>query len=87
MANPFNMLNPQNPYNFNSMANFRNIYQSMVNSRNPIELFSNMAKNNPQLQPIMQALNSGANPQQIFNSMCQQRGINPQDFLRSLQGF
>lgn len=86
MNNPFNVMNPTNPYNANNMAGFRNIYQMMMQSPNPMQLFANMAQRNPQLQPIMQMLRSGGNPQQIFNSMCQQRGINPQEFLKNIMG-
>ena len=84
MSNPFNTLNPANPYNSNNMAGIRNIYQTMMNSRNPMQMFQQMARNNPNLQPIVNMLNGGANPQQIFNSLCQQRGINPQEFLKQL---
>ena len=86
MGNPFNSLNPTNPMNANNMAGIRNAYQILSSSRNPMQAFQQMAQNNPQLQPIMQMLRNGANPQQIFMNMCQQRGINPQEFLRSITG-
>lgn len=86
MSNPFNVLNPSNPYNTNNMAGMRSIYQSLMNSKNPMQMFQQMARGNPQLQPIMQMLNQGANPQQIFMSMCQQRGINADEFIKNLTG-
>lgn len=86
MSNPFNVLNPSNPYNSNNMAGMRNIYQSLMSSKNPMQMFQQMARGNPQLQPIMQMLNRGANPQQIFMSMCQQRGINADEFIKNLTG-
>lgn len=86
MPNPFNALNPGNPMNANKMGNLRNMYQSLVNSRNPMALFQQMAYRNPSLQPIAQALGNGANPQQIFNNLCSQRGIDPQEFLRQITG-
>lgn len=86
MSNPFNILNPTNAMNANNMAQFKNAYQMLKNSPNPIAMFKQMAMNNPKLQPIVNMLNSGANPQQIFNSMCQQRGINPQEFLKGIMG-
>jgi len=79
MSNPFNALNP-------SIAPIQNAYQMLVNSPNPMAMFRQMAANNPRLQPIVNMLNQGANPQQIFNSMCQQRGINPQEFLKNITG-
>lgn len=85
MANPFNALNPANPYNSNNMAGIRNIYQMMQNG-NPMQVFQQMAQSNPQLQPILNMLRNGGNPQQIFMNMCQQRGINPQQFINSITG-
>lgn len=80
MANPLNQLNPINqPSN-----NLKDLYQIFVNSQNPIQMFSNMARQNPQLQPIIQALQNGEKPEQIFNNLCQQRGIDPQEFLKNL---
>lgn len=56
----------------------------MMNASNPMQLFSQLAMQNPRLQPILNALNGGANPQQLFYSMCQQRGVDPQAFLKSI---
>lgn len=85
MSNPFNALNPNNPYNNNNMAGIRNIYQ-MMQSGNPMQVFQSLAQQNPQLQPVANMIRNGGNPQQIFFSMCQQRGINPQQFLSSITG-
>lgn len=78
MANPFNMNNSNNM--------FKNIYQAMSQSQNPYEMFMRLAGNNPQMQPIVNAMRNGMNPQQIFNNMCQQRGINPNEFIKSITG-
>lgn len=83
MGNPFNSMNPMNAMN---MGSIQNAYQMLMHSSNPIQLFQNMAQQNPQLQPIVNMLRNGGNPQQIFMSMCQQRGINPQQFINSLTG-
>lgn len=83
--NPFADLNPNNPlrgYDFNAL---RGMLQSMRGG-NPMQALSQMAMGNPQLQPIMQALQGGANPQQLFVSLCRKRGINPQEFMRQLTG-
>lgn len=86
MSNPFNTLNPANPYNSNAMAGIRNLYQMIMNSGNPMQTFQQLASNNPNMQPILNMLRQGGNPQQIFNSLCQQRGINPSEFLKSITG-
>lgn len=76
MPNPF--------YTQSQFNSYKNIYNTLVNSKNPIQLFNTMAKNNPQLKPILDMLNKGISPQSIFNSMCEQRGINPQEFLKTI---
>ena len=86
MSNPFNAINPANPMNTNNMASIRNAYQMLMNAQNPMQLFQQMAASNPQLQPIVNMLRGGMNPQQIFMNMCQQRGINPQEFLKNITG-
>ena len=83
MSNPFNAINPINNINIGAI---QNMYQMLMNSANPMQMFQNMAQSNPQLQPIANMLRNGGNPQQIFNSLCQQRGINPQQFLTSITG-
>jgi len=87
MPNPFyqNQYRSVNP-NPNNMNNYRSIYQALMNSKNPVQLFNTMAQSNPQLKPIANMLNQGMNPQSIFTSMCEQRGINPNEFLKQLQG-
>lgn len=86
MSNPFNAINPANPYNANAMSGMRGAYQLLTQSRNPMQTFQQLAQQNPALQPILTMLNQGANPQQLFMSLCQQRGINPQEFLKNITG-
>ena len=84
MANPFNTnANPMGNFDMNSI---RNMYKMLTSSGNPIQLFENLASHNPNFQPILNALKSGTSPQAIFESLCKQRGINPQEFLRNIQG-
>lgn len=81
MPNPFNSDNNQAS---NSSVNFNDIYKMLTNSRNPMETFNSIVKNNPKMAPVMTLLNNGYSPQMVFNAMCQQRGINPQDFIKNL---
>lgn len=83
MANPFRTVN-QMP--MNNMANIRNMYQALMSSKNPMQMFEQMAKNNPSMQPIVNALKSGQNPQALFEGLCRQKGIDPNEFLRQIQG-
>ena len=85
MANPFVSQNNTNINNIN-MNNIKSMYQTIMNSRNPQQMFMQLAQGNPQLQPIVNALRNGGNPQQIFYNLCNQRGINPQEFIRTMTG-
>ena len=82
MPNPFNVMKSVFP----DLSNIKNVYKAMSQSQNPYEMFLKLAGNNPQLQPIVQAMQNGGNPQQIFNQICQQRGINPNEFIKSITG-
>ena len=81
MSNPFYQSN----MNTNN-ASFRDVYRMMSNSKNPMEVFMNIAKTNPNLRPALELMQNGNNPQAVFMQLCQQRGINPQDFLKSITG-
>ena len=72
--------------NYGNFNAFKTLYQAMVNSKSPTEMFQNLAKMNPNLQPIATMLNNGSDPKQIYYSMCQQRGINPEEFLKNITG-
>ena len=65
----------------NNMSSFRDIYSLYKSGGNPMALLNNMAKTNPQLSNVMKAIQQGANPQQLFYSLCQQRGIDPNTIL------
>lgn len=84
--NPFNALNPANPMNSNRIGQMRSMFQTFQNSKNPMMLFQQMASRNPQLQPIMNMLRQGMNPNQIFENICKQRGINPQELINMIKG-
>lgn len=78
MANPFYINNDSQMYNIKS------IYNAIKQSNNPYQTFLNLAGSNPQMQPIIQALQKGTSPEQLFNSMCQQRGIDPKEFIKKI---
>ena len=69
-----------------NMGNIQAAYRALSNSRNPMQAFMQMAAQNPNLQPIANALRNGADPQSLFRSLCQQRGIDPNEFMRALNG-
>lgn len=77
MPNPFNMTNT------NPGIQLKNIYKMLTQSNNPMLLFHQMAMQNPQLQPVLNMLKSKS-PEEVFNYMCRQRGLDPQQFLKSI---
>ena len=52
-------------------------------TRNLETSVTKLAKKNPN---IVNMLNRGSSPQQIFNDLCRQRGVDPQQFLKSITG-
>ena len=67
-----------------SMGNIQSLYRAVMGAKNPMQAFQRIASQNPYMQPILQALQGGADPQQLFASLCQQKGINPQEFMRQI---
>ena len=74
------------PNTGSSSNNLKDIYKILSKSNNPMQVFQNIAQNNPRMAPIMDLLNKGYSPEQVFNAMCQQRGLNPQEFIKSITG-
>lgn len=52
---------------------------------NPYQMLIEMAKNNPNMKPILDQLQSGANPESLFRELCKQRNINADEFINDLQ--
>lgn len=69
----------------NDFTQIKALYQAMQ-SGNPMQMFQQMASNNPQLKPILKLLNSGSNPKDLFYETCQKRGINPDEFIKNITG-
>lgn len=81
MANPMiQMLNRgANPAAQNNPA--VNLYRAYKAAKNPTLALREMISNNPTLTQLHQLQNSGANMQQMFYSMCQSKGVDPQSIL------
>lgn len=79
------MPNPFNTQNTSSTMQMQNIYKMLTQSKNPVQLFQQIASNNPNMKPILDMLKTKS-PEEVFNYMCRQRGIDPQQFLKSITG-
>ena len=87
MPNPLlNSLMQQNSVPNSNMGQLRQVYQMINSSKNPRAVIQQLAQTNPQLQPMLQIMNSGGNYEQIFRNMAQQRGINPDEFVKQIKG-
>ena len=73
---------PQNVSN--NIAHIKNIMGMLRASSNPQELIQQVAKNNPQLNQVIQLCN-GRNPEQVFRELCKQQNIDSDEFIKMLQ--
>lgn len=80
------MSNPLGSMNMNGFTINPQIKQMMglLRAGNPNMILQQLIQNNPQLSNIAQMC-QGKNPQQVFYSLCQQRGIDPNTILSQLQ--
>ena len=63
------------------------VFKKILNSSNPKELLNSMISSNPNLQLLMQSMNSsGMTPKQFFYTYAQQKGVDPEQFINSLKG-
>lgn len=74
-----------NPFNTQNNVNLNNIYKMLMCSNNPMAMFQQLAMQNSSLQPIVEMLRNN-NPQDVFNQLCRQRGVDPQQFIKSITG-
>ena len=79
------MPNPFNVQNTNPNIQMQNIYKMLMQSNNPTQLFQQIASNNPRMRPVLDMLKTKS-PEEVFKSMCSQRGIDPQQFINSITG-
>ena len=68
----------------NNASRFGEMMRTFNSFSNPLQAFLNMAGNNPQMQPIINQIRQGVNPEALFNELCKQRGVNPNEFIKKL---
>lgn len=60
--------------------------KALLNSSDPKSFIQNMIKGNPQAQNLINTMNtSGLTPKQFFYQYAQNNGVNPEQFLKTLQ--
>lgn len=54
-------------------------------ARNPQVILSQMASNNPQMKSVLDMVQTGGDPKQIFFNACKQKGIDPEQILSAMK--
>lgn len=84
MNSLYNQLNQTNQPVQNNVI--QKIIQMAKSGNNPQQLLNSLAGQNPQLNQVMQLVNSGKmTPKQIFMNMANQQGVNPNDIISMLK--
>ena len=89
MNSLYNQLNQNqivNPSSVNNLAQIKQMINMFKGASNPQQLLMNMAKTNPQMQNVMNLIqSSGKSPKDLFYQLAQQRGVNPDEILNMLK--
>ena len=86
MPNPFNTRGVNQAPQMN-MNNIKQIYNMLRYSNNPNQLINQMMAQNPQMSQMLNLIKAnGNNYEQVFRNMCNQRGINADEFIKNLTG-
>ena len=82
MGNPFKQgfSNAQ----FGNLAPLKDMLAMLNSAQNPQAVLNMLAQKNPQVGQVMKMI-GGRNPQEVFYSMCKERGVNPDDILSQLK--
>ena len=84
MNSLYNQLNQTNQPAQNNVI--QKIIQMAKSGNNPQQLLNSLAGQNTQLNQVMQLVNSGKmTPKQIFMTMANQQGVNPNDLISMLK--
>lgn len=88
MANSLFNTDFQSQGNFQLNPQYVQFVNSVRNGGNVGQMLQQYSQNNPQLSSSLAQLNTlmsgNVNLQQLFYSMCQQQGVNPQSVLSAL---
>lgn len=82
MANPF--FNNFNGGNGINMGQVKQIYNMLRCSNNPNQLLDQLVSRNPQMAQAVNLIKNNGNYEQVFRSMCQEKGINADEFIKQM---
>ena len=69
-----------------NMGQVRQIYNMLKNSNNPNQLMDQLLARNPQMAQSINLIKKNGNYEQIFRSMCKERGIDADEFVKQITG-
>ena len=68
-----------------NIAPIKQMMNMVMSSRNPQAMVNQMLQNNPQYKQVMDIVNqNGGDPKKAFYELARQKGINADEFLRTL---
>jgi hypothetical protein len=71
----------------NNLAQLKSMIGMIKNANNPQALLDNMITQNPQVKQAMDYVNAhGGDPKRAFEELARERGINPDDIHKIIQG-
>lgn len=73
-----------NPQMLQGIQQVKGLMSQLNMMKNPQGTIQQMAQSNPQLNQVLQMC-QGRNPKDVFYSVCQQRGIDPEQFIQMLK--
>ena len=86
MTKLYQQLNQSQLSRNNSNGGLQQMINMVSHSNNPMQLMQTMAQSNPQLQSILNLIQtSQKSPKDLFFEMARQRGVDPQQILHMLQ--
>lgn len=69
-----------------NIQQIRSMMGMVKNAGNPQAMLSQMMQSNPQMNQVMQIVNQhGGDAQKAFYSLCEQRGIDPNEILNMIR--
>ena len=61
--------------------NLSTITNMLKGVKNPADMLTNIAKNNPQANMLLTAMKNGGNPKDMFYALAKQKGIDPEEII------
>lgn len=78
MANDLANMLSKSSHPTNNLSTIKNMLKGV---KNPTDVLSNIAKNNPQANMLLTAMKNGGNPKDMFYALAKQKGIDPEEII------